>query len=278
MEQLPVAERLDYPNLKLREVKPSSIMRAYAFTSDVAAYQTCPRRYKFFRELGFPQTSGKGMLFGTLVHQCVEDIHRIVKRKRDAGEDVSRLFIPPADVRAIVMENRIALERAENVRLRQMEGEVVKQVMKYLKHSKSIWRDVVEPEAAVSEVRDGFVLKGVVDLIHGNDDCVEVVDFKTGKVPAQGSALLEKYRKQMIVYVHLVRTQLGCEVSGAKLYFTGDAGDKPVIDVAVDQTDVEQLLSEFDQTVGSIEACKFSELAQDEAECGSCPFSGYCNR
>ena len=63
-----------------------------------------------------------------------------------------------------------------------------------------------------------------------------------------------------------------------KLYFTGDAGDKPVIDVAVDQTDVEQLLSEFDQTVGSIEACKFSELAQDEAECSSCPFSGYCNR
>ncbi len=275
---LPSVERLDFPSLKLRKVKPANIMRTYAFTSDVASYQACPRRYKFFHELGFPQASGKGMLFGTLVHQCVEDIHRIVKRRRDAGEDVSRLYIPPQEVRGIVTENRIALERAENTYLRQMDDEVMKQVLKYLKHSKSIWRDVVEPEAAVSEVRDGFALKGVVDLIHGSDDCVEVVDFKTGVMPKEGSSLLQKYLKQMLIYVHLVRTQLGCEVSGAKLYFTGDKTDRPVIDVALETADIEALLHEFDQVVKRIEACDFSAIAQDEAECRGCPLSGYCGR
>ena len=275
---LPDASQVDYGQLHLREVKPANIMRTYSFTSDVAAYQACPRRYKLFHELGFPQEGTQGMLFGSLVHQCVEDIHRIVKRKRCAGEDTSRLFIPREQVEAIVHANRLALERSQNASLKAREGEALRQVMKYLKYSKNIWRDVVEPEAAVSEVRDGFVLKGVVDLVHGDDDCVEIVDFKTGKVPPEGSALREKYRRQMLVYAHLVRTQLGCEVSGAKLYFTSDTADRPTVDVPVTERDVSALLQEFDRTVASIEACEFSGLAEDPAECEGCPFAAYCGR
>ena len=275
---LPDVGELDFGQLRLRAVKPANIMRTYSFTSDVAAYQACPRRYKLFHELGFPQVSGQGMLFGTLVHQCIEDIHRIVKRERDAGNDTSRLFIPRERVAHIVHANRVALERAENASLKAREGEALRQVMKYLKHSKALWRDVVEPEAAVSEVRDGFVLKGVVDLVHGSDDCVEIVDFKTGKVPPAGSPLREKYHKQMLVYAHLVRTQLGREVSGAKLYFTSDSADEPTVDVPVTERDVSALLQDFDHTVACIEASSFGALADDPAECEGCPFAPYCGR
>ena len=275
---LPDIGQVDFATLHLHKVKPANIMRTYSFTSDVAAYQTCPRRYKLYHELGYPQVASQGMLFGTLVHQCVEDIHRMVKRKRDAGEDVRNLYIPPEEVQAIVSANRASLEQAEGVRLLSKEREVFRQVMKYLKHSKGIWRDVVEPEAEVSEVRNGFVLKGVIDLIHGDDNCVEIVDFKTGKMPPAGSPLLEKYRRQMLVYVHLVRTQLGFEVSGAKLYFTSDTADKPVIDIPVTDEAVEEILQEFDGTVGRIESCEFSELASNLDECRECPFAAYCGR
>ena len=42
------------------------------------SYETCPRQYQFFREYDFTPSRSAVIFFGLLVHQTIEEIHRIV--------------------------------------------------------------------------------------------------------------------------------------------------------------------------------------------------------
>ena len=67
-------------------------------------------------------------------------------------------------------------------------------------------------------------------------------------------------------------------LSGAKLYFTSDRADRPIVDVPAGEEDVSGTLAEFDETVARIEAHDFATLADDVSECEGCPFAAYCGR
>ena len=64
------------PGFKLRERMP--VKKTYSFTGDLKVYETCPRQYQFFREYDFTPSRSAVIFFGLLVHQTIEDIHRIV--------------------------------------------------------------------------------------------------------------------------------------------------------------------------------------------------------
>jgi len=70
--------RLDESHLLLDIVKPANIKHEYSFTSHVLLYEDCPLQYKFFRELEFSPVRTNAILFGTLVHQTIEDAHKAV--------------------------------------------------------------------------------------------------------------------------------------------------------------------------------------------------------
>src|SRR5207253_4502048 len=53
------------------------IKRSYSFTGDLKIYETCPRQYQFFREYDFMPSRSAVIFFGLLVHQTIEEIHRI---------------------------------------------------------------------------------------------------------------------------------------------------------------------------------------------------------
>lgn len=54
------------------------VKKSYSFTGDLKIYETCPRQYQFFREYDFTPSRSAVIFFGLLVHQTIEDIHRIV--------------------------------------------------------------------------------------------------------------------------------------------------------------------------------------------------------
>jgi DNA helicase-2/ATP-dependent DNA helicase PcrA len=54
------------------------VKRRYSFTGDLKVYETCPRQYEFFREYDFTPSRSAAIFFGLLVHQTIEEIHRIV--------------------------------------------------------------------------------------------------------------------------------------------------------------------------------------------------------
>ena len=78
-------------------------------------YETCPRQYQFFREYDFTPSRSAVIFFGLLVHQTIEEIHRIVlddklsklneARIRDLFERTFK-FLTMADVRPIGAESK----------------------------------------------------------------------------------------------------------------------------------------------------------------------------
>ena len=73
-------------------------------------YETCPRQYQFFREYDFTPSRSAVIFFGLLVHQTIEEIHRIALDGKLEGLDENRIrelfdrtyrFLCLSDVRPI---------------------------------------------------------------------------------------------------------------------------------------------------------------------------------
>jgi len=85
----------------------------------------------------------------------------------------------------------------------------------------------------VSLVKDEYILKGSIDLVVGEDQTVELIDFKSEKKPDVNNPAdrekLERYRRQLEVYAHIVEERTGLIVSKTHLYYTSEEGGNPYI-------------------------------------------------
>lgn len=63
----------------------------------------------------------------------------------------------------------------------------------------------------VSLVEPDYIIEGKIDLIKGEGDTVEIVDFKSERKPDMEKmrARLEQYRRQLHIYAHLVEERTG---------------------------------------------------------------------
>lgn len=50
--------------------------RNYSYTGDYLSYQKCPRQYMVFQRYGFVPSRTQTMMFGSLVHRTLEDLHQ----------------------------------------------------------------------------------------------------------------------------------------------------------------------------------------------------------
>jgi DNA helicase-2/ATP-dependent DNA helicase PcrA len=58
--------------------------KVYSYTGDYLSYRTCPRRYMFYRRYGFAPARAQTMVFGTLVHRTVEDLHEWLRTRAES--------------------------------------------------------------------------------------------------------------------------------------------------------------------------------------------------
>ncbi|AGI31181.1 ATP-dependent helicase [Bacillus subtilis] len=82
--QIPNVVVSDMPKV---EAKEAEIPKVYSYTSDYLMYLKCPRNYMVFKKYGFVPSRSQTMLFGSLVHQTIEDIHnQIISLRGDRNE------------------------------------------------------------------------------------------------------------------------------------------------------------------------------------------------
>lgn len=67
-------------DLKLETVKEINIKHEYSFTSHITVCETCPLQYKFYKDIQFSPVRNAATMFGQLVHQTIEDVHKTVLR------------------------------------------------------------------------------------------------------------------------------------------------------------------------------------------------------
>jgi DNA helicase-2/ATP-dependent DNA helicase PcrA len=66
---------LDLDTVPPADVDQHDVAHPYSYTADYLAYKRCPRRYMVFRRYGFAPSRSETMLFGSLVHRTLEDLH-----------------------------------------------------------------------------------------------------------------------------------------------------------------------------------------------------------
>ena len=270
-------EGFDHRQLELEHVKPVNVKYEYSFTSDILLYENCPLQYKFFKELSFASVRTAGPMFGTLVHQTIEDMHKAVLTGRE--QDVT-----PDNIERWFGTNYQSLRKSLNAYLAPAQQQAaLSQVLAYERRHQHDWARLREAEVDVSLVKEEYILKGTIDLIRGANDTVEVVDFKTDRKPdvnhPEDRVKLERYQRQLEVYAHLIEQRLGHKVSKLHLYYTSEKEGNPYISFDYFAPSIQDTIATFDEVVGKIENRDFdmSQVRKSEKLCKNCDMRFYCH-
>ncbi|WP_313624735.1 ATP-dependent DNA helicase [Achromobacter sp.] len=264
---------VDLSALTYEAVKQINLKREYSFTSDITVFENCAEQYRFFKELEFAAIRESPMLFGTLVHQTIEDIHKTVLR----GEEST---ITLDGIKSWFAANYALLSKKERVYLAPSSQQAaLLHVLRYYERENGNWDRIKEAEVEISLVKDQYILKGSVDLIRGEQGTVEIIDFKSEKKPdmEKDRDRLRQYQSQLEVYAHLVEERTGQKVSRMHLYYTGEDGGNPYVSFSKDDRAIGKTIARFDDIVARIERQDYGIATRPAKLCLSCDMRAYCD-
>lgn len=272
LPQWPYVEKdlLGAQRFELHERMP--VKKSYSFTGDLKIYETCPRQYQFFRDYDFTPSRSAVIFFGLLVHQTIEEVHRIALDGKLHALDEPRIrelfdrtfrFLCLSDVRAIGDTARQSAFR---------------QVMNYFRQNRDEMRRVIQTEVDVSLEKDGYILSGKVDLLLGGDGKLELLDFKTSPRPTDSPTLLDAYERQLCTYAHILERRYDKRVDRLFLYWTAEAQkDKALMAFPYRPERIDEAGRYFDEVVARIQAGEFQVKQPPEtAICKECDLRGLC--
>ena len=259
--------------LTLETIKDVDLKNAYSFTSHITVFENCARQYKFYRDLGFAPIRRNPILFGTLVHHTIEDIHKAVLR----GEEGT---VTEGQIENWFEANYAHLSHQERLYLSPGgQAAALEHVLRYVQRERGTWDRLRETEVEVSLVKEGYLLKGHVDLIRGEGETVEIVDFKSEKKPDlfNERERVDRYRRQLEVYAHIIEGRTEHTISKMHLYYTGEDDGNPYISFDRDGRSIEQTMETFDGVVARIESKNFEIAVRPERLCRNCDMQAYCD-
>jgi len=246
--------------------------KSFSFTGDLKVFETCPRQYQMFRHYDFTPSRSAVIFFGLLVHQTIEDVHRLVlagKVGEIDDERIERLLefnfrhLAKKDVRPIgETAKRAALGHVTN----------------YFHNNLDQMARVVETEVDVTLEKEGYLLTGAVDLLLASDGALEILDFKSQKRPADGATVLENYYQQLCIYAHILEQRRGRRPDRLLLYWTGESKRaRALMSFEYRPEDVYDAVAHFDSVVAEVQAQHFDVITPpDRTICKECDFRSYC--
>lgn len=266
-----------YPDFVLDKVEKTNIKHEYSFTSHILLYENCPVQYKFFKELEFTPVRTNGVMFGTLVHQTIEDVHKVVLEGHPEQVTEENMY-------HWMRENYGQLTKKTGLYLRDSALNIImKHVKHYVDYAKRDWSRIKDAEVPVTLQKENYILEGKVDLIQGHDGTVEILDFKTEKKPDinsdEGREKLRRYRRQLEIYAHIIEGRYGKKVSKMHLYYTGVDDENPFISYDYNRTAIDHTIDEVSAVVEKIENKEFKQDPKKRCKelCHECDLKNYCN-
>jgi DNA helicase-2/ATP-dependent DNA helicase PcrA len=157
------------------------------------------------------------------------------------------------------------------------------QVKSYVKRQQNSWDRIKEAEVDVSLVKDEYILRGKIDLVRGESETIEIVDFKTGKKPdvnnPEDRKVLDRYRRQLEIYGHLVKHRYGIDVNKMHVYYTQEKEGIPTISWNYSDQTVDKSVREFGAIVHKIESNNYNmdAIKKTKKLCENCDMQFYCN-
>ena len=263
--------------LKLDTVKPVNIKHEYSFTSHILVYENCPMQYKFFKELEFTPVRTGAIMFGSLVHQTIEDIHKHVLE----GDSQA---VTQENIETWLNDNYQQLAKHEGIYLQAHTlKSIQKHIENYVGYAQADWERIKEAEVPVTLQKEGYILKGTIDLIKGKGNTVEILDFKTDQKPDinsdKGKEQLRKYRRQLEIYAHIIQERYGLKVSRMHLFYTGSENESPLISYDYIPKAIEKTIRQVSDVVEHIEKKDFAiKTPCDPKRCTECDLKFLCRK
>lgn len=264
----------DFNKFDFENVKPTNLKNSYSFTSDINVYLTCPTQYMFFKELGFEPIRTGSTLFGTIVHQTIEDINKkiIAEEEKDITEEKIKEWL------------NINYETASKATNSYLGVNLLKagleQVINYYKRVKDNPNLVSQSELPITLVNGDYVISGKVDLVVNNKGKYQLLDFKTEKKPnlVKDADKINKVKRQLEIYTYLFEKRYGIKIDGMRVYYTGELSSNPFINFKKEDENVKKTIKEFNNVVKNIENKNFDTRCNDLNVCKNCDFRFYCRR
>lgn len=262
----------DLKEFDFKTVKRVNLKDTFSFTSHITVYETCALQYKFYKELEFMPVRENAMIFGTLVHETIEDIHRAAIRNEEH-------LITTDNITQWFENNYTSLIKSEHTYLAEPQRmAALNQVLRYAKRQSGKWDTIKQAEVDVSLVQTDYIIEGKIDLVKGIDDTVEIVDFKSERKPdiERMRQRFEHYRRQLQIYAYLIEQRTGQKVSKMHLYYTGEENGNPMISFPYIKSAIEGTVAAFDDTVHKILRKEFNHCSDNPQTCKNCDFRFYC--
>lgn len=258
---------------KFETVKSVKYKHVYSFTSHISLYDGCPMQYKYYKEYGFAQNKMFHTSVGTLVHATLEDMNKcIINGHRDCvNEDAIKEWF--------TLNYRSMQEQTGYYLTDEQSKSALDQVIRYYRHRKSELGRVWKSEEEINLVLPEYILQGIIDLVEGDENTVEIVDYKTGPKPdISKPERVAHYKKQLEIYAYLIEKRYNKKVSRMHLYYTSTMEGNPVISFEWSRDAVDETINEITQTVRNIENKKFDRTVQNSYACRFCDMRYVCGR
>ena len=271
LENLPNIETFG-SGVKFEQVKDVNFKHVYSFTSHISVYDGCPTQYKFYKEYGFAQNQMFHTSVGSLVHATLEDMNKCIiagNIDRVNEESITEWFY---------MNYQSMQEQTGYFLTDEQQDNALQQVIRYFHHRKDELGKVWKAEEEINLVLPKYILQGIIDLVEGDDETVEIVDYKTGPKPDAENhpERVEHYKKQLEIYAYLIEKRYGKKVRRMHLYYTSTMDGNPIISFDWSRDAIDKTVDEISGTVMRIESKDFEDKVQNNYACRFCDMKYVC--
>jgi DNA helicase-2/ATP-dependent DNA helicase PcrA len=272
---LPTWDAIKSETLRSDQFSPKSQYlpkKAYSLVSHIDVYETCPQQYLMYKEYGFAPARFGGVLFGALVHQTIEDVHRKALEGRLEGvtrADISTWF--DRNYRSLLANGYRPIGQKQR-------AQALQQVLNYVDQNREDIARIINVELDVSVEKQGYIMAGKMDLLLSDDGKIEAIDFKTQQKPPPGHESMARYERQLHVYGHILQERYQKRPDRLRIYWTSEKNkENAITEINYSPWKLDAVGAYFDDVVKRIKAKEFAvKKVPDKKVCRQCDFRFYC--
>lgn len=205
-----------------------------SLTGDILAFRRCPRQYGLHTVRGFAAAHATQEFVGTFAHRCLNRGFRWFKEKGKApnNEEMARILEEVKD------QLKAQRRRPHSWSVVQEVGYRVMRLNRCFE-TYGIYPRMVDTERTLETDDGDFVIQGKVDVIQGDENRLELWDYKASRDPRQLASTatrakaatvdraaakdrLEDYTLQLRIYSHLYERVHGIRPTGCRLVFLNE--------------------------------------------------------
>jgi len=273
-EGLPQWPYVQYDLLKVLDFEfeeKLKLKKIFSLTSQINIYEMCPRQYKFFKEYEFIPSRSAQMLFGTLVHETLEDINReVINGTKTSITDVKIEEFLEFNYKILLKIGFAPINPAQK-------QNALKQCINYFHENYNELDNIKDAEFKITLERPDYILNGAIDVVRESKGKYEIWDFKTQKKTTDKS-VLEKFHRQLNTYAYLLKKKMGVDINNLAIYWTNQKKKTDALtEFSYDESLISSHINKFDEVVDKIIKRDFSIIDVPENKtCNECDLKKYC--